>query len=162
MEDREVQLIAEQLARLRDNIESRFKRVETQILHNQELQKERNETMRSSLELLNEHDRDFEERIRELSKAGDHAQDQFEHLTGPAGRADFGGSGYSGLAGEPVKMKTPQRSFGVRSGKPLSYSGLAGEAGKCNVECRTLAAWWNVSIFLGCFLADYKTPKCKM
>ena len=69
MEDSEVQLIAEQLARLRDNIESRFKRVETQILHNQELQKERNEFMRSSLDLLNEHDRDFEERIRELSKA---------------------------------------------------------------------------------------------
>ena len=69
MEDSEVQLIAEQLARLRDNIESRFKRVETQILYNQELQKEKNAFMHSSLNLLNEHDRDFEERIRELSKA---------------------------------------------------------------------------------------------
>ena len=69
MEEQEYQLIAEQLARLRDNIESRFKRVEREISHNQELQREKNEFIRSSLSLLNEHDQDFEERIRELSKA---------------------------------------------------------------------------------------------
>jgi hypothetical protein len=64
MEDPQFQLIAEQLGRLRDNIESRFQQIESNASHEKELNEQRFQMIRSDAELKSKTLDDHEQRLR--------------------------------------------------------------------------------------------------
>ena len=66
MNDPEVALIAEQLARMRDNIEARFERLEAATAHRQALDAERWGANRRELDSLHDVLADHERRLRDV------------------------------------------------------------------------------------------------
>lgn len=66
MDDIQVQLIAEQLSRLKDNIDARLKRLETSLEHYQALDKEKLDFIRSEITHLRTDLTDHENRIRTM------------------------------------------------------------------------------------------------
>jgi hypothetical protein len=67
MEDPEFQLIAEQLGRLKDNIEARFRQIETNVSHEKELTTERFQAVQKDTNLNNRALEDHETRLRIVS-----------------------------------------------------------------------------------------------
>ncbi len=66
MDDTQVQLIAEQLNRLRDNIDARLKRLEVSLQHYQDLDKEKLDFTRSEIAELKKDLQDHETRLRSM------------------------------------------------------------------------------------------------
>ena len=64
MEDTQYQLIVEQLGRMKDNIESRFKRLETLQDHFTDLDRERLNAIKAEIQDLKEISKDHETRLR--------------------------------------------------------------------------------------------------
>jgi len=64
MDDYQAQLLTEQFNRLKDSIDSRFKRIEAEISHNQTLEAERMIAIRTSMDLIRADVADHEARIR--------------------------------------------------------------------------------------------------
>ncbi len=64
METAETQLIAEQLNRLRDNIDARLKRLEASIVHYQSLDAEKLNLVKVEIDQIKESVKDHETRIR--------------------------------------------------------------------------------------------------
>jgi hypothetical protein len=69
MDDSQSQLIAEQLNRLRDNIEARLKRVEASIDHYQKLDEEKILTARNEITSIKKDLDDHEARLRTVNNA---------------------------------------------------------------------------------------------
>ena len=67
MNDPEVALITEQLARMRDNIEARFERLEAAALHRSNLDAEHWQANRRELDTLHKMLQDHEQRLRDVS-----------------------------------------------------------------------------------------------
>jgi hypothetical protein len=68
MEDPQFQLIAEQLGRLKDNIESRFQRLEENASHEKELTAERFQAVKTAAGINSAAIQDHEARLRDVSK----------------------------------------------------------------------------------------------
>ncbi len=66
MNDPEIALIAEQLARMRDNIEARFERLEASARHRERLDAERWQANRREMDGLHELLVDHEKRLRDV------------------------------------------------------------------------------------------------
>lgn len=66
MSDPQVQLVAEQLRRLRDNIESRMERIEAGMNHRATLENERWRAYQLQLEALRQQVQDHEARLRDV------------------------------------------------------------------------------------------------
>lgn len=66
MDDTQVQLIAEQINRLKDNIDARLKRLEVSLQHYQELDREKLEFTRAEIAQLRKQLDDHEARIRSM------------------------------------------------------------------------------------------------
>jgi len=64
MDDTQYQLIAEQLGRLTDNIESRFRRIEATINHTCALEAERLDAIKAEIQDLKDITKDHETRLR--------------------------------------------------------------------------------------------------
>ena len=64
MDDTQYQLIAEQLGRMKDNLEARFKRVESMIDYSCTLEKERLDGIRAEIIEIKEITKDHEMRLR--------------------------------------------------------------------------------------------------
>ena len=64
MEDTQYQLIVEQLGRMKDNIESRFKRLETSQDHFCDLDRERLNAIKAEIQDLKDITKDHETRLR--------------------------------------------------------------------------------------------------
>jgi hypothetical protein len=69
MDDPQFQLIAEQLGRLKDNIESRFQRLEENASHEKELTAERFQAVKTAAEINSKAIEDHETRLRCVSDA---------------------------------------------------------------------------------------------
>ena len=69
MEDTQIQLIKEQFARLRDNIEARFQKIERDLNHQKEISTEKRSQTISRLTDIRDLLKDHEDRIRQVDDA---------------------------------------------------------------------------------------------
>jgi len=69
MEDYQAQLLTEQFNRLKDSIESRLKRIETEINHNQAMEAEKMTAIKTALDRIRADVADHETRIRTVDDA---------------------------------------------------------------------------------------------
>ncbi len=69
MDDYQGQLLTEQFNRLKDSIESRFRRIEEELKHHGELESEKLNHIRSQIQTMNKHLDDHENRIRIVDDA---------------------------------------------------------------------------------------------
>jgi hypothetical protein len=67
MDDLEVQLLTEQFSRLKDSIESRFQRIETDLNHHATLESEKLNQVKSDISVIRTCTSDHEQRIRAIA-----------------------------------------------------------------------------------------------
>ena len=102
MDDTQYQLIAEQLGRMKDNIESRFKRVEGMIEYSCTLEKERLDGIRGEIIEIKEITKDHETRLRTATDNITALKTNRQYRPGLADNPTLDLSAHRRLAGVPM------------------------------------------------------------